>query len=69
MIVPLIAWTCAWEYGWWFQRKIRRHVVYDRALALARRLNRPLVVIGAPDRGPTRGAGYGDLTIAKRTTE
>jgi hypothetical protein len=37
--------------------------MYERALKLARSLGRPLIVVGAPDRGPTRGPGYGDITV------
>lgn len=69
MILPVILWACAWEGSWWVIRKRRRVVLYERAQRLARQLNRPLVVIGAPDRGPTRGPGYGDLTIDIGTSD
>ena len=53
----------AWELAWWKRRKAERARVYDKALARARALHRPLVVIGAPDGGVTAGYGCGDLTI------
>ena len=37
--------------------------MYLTALARARKLGRPLVVIGAPDGGVTAGYGCGDITI------
>lgn len=63
MIIPIILWGCAWEGGWWLNRVRRRQVMYEKANRLARKLGRPLIVVGAPDRGPTRGPGYGDITV------
>lgn len=53
----------AWEGGWWLRRRMRRQEQYQRALAAARALGRPLVVIGAPDGGVTSGYGCGDVTV------
>lgn len=52
-----------WEFGWWLARRHRRGAVYGAAVAMARHLGRPLVVIGAPDGGSTSGYGCGDITI------
>jgi hypothetical protein len=45
----------------------RRVAVRDKAWALAtdraRFLGRPLIVVGAPDGGPTMGPGCGDITL------
>jgi SAM-dependent methyltransferase len=53
----------AWEAGWYLYRWRRRAVVYREAAAEAIRLNKPLVVIGAPDGGVTSGYGCGTFTI------
>ncbi len=53
----------AWEAGWWLRRLHQRKVVFDQARARAAKLGRPLVVVGAPDRGPTPGPGCGDITV------
>ena len=53
----------AWEGFWWDLRRTRRAETYAKALAHAKALNRPLVVIGAPDAGFTTGYGCGDVTI------
>ena len=45
----------AWEIAWWVRRQFHRANTFDRALAKARELKRPLCVIGAPDSGPTAG--------------
>ena len=45
------------------RRRARRSAKYATALATARRLQRPLVVIGAPDGGVTSGYGCGDVTV------
>ena len=50
-------WALAWEGAWWARRKANRDHLYEQAKAEARRLRRPLVVIGAPDRGATEGPG------------
>jgi len=56
--------TLAWEGVWWANRKANRDHLYAEAKAAARRLGKPLVVIGAPDRGATEGPGYdADLVI------
>lgn len=55
--------VAVWEAAWWLKRVHNRTVMYARALECAKALNRPLVVVGAPDRGATAGAGYGDLVI------
>lgn len=52
-----------WEAGWYLYRWHRRKVVYQQAAAEAKRLGRPLVVIGAPDGGVTSGYGCGDVTV------
>lgn len=53
----------AWELAWWARRRAERRRVYSAALQEARRLGRPLVVIGAPDGGVTAGYGCGDVTV------
>lgn len=53
----------AWEGAWWMRRRARRTSVFERARAEARAIGRPLVVIGAPDRGATAGYPCGDITI------
>ena len=65
MISPLQALgaLAAWEAGWWVRRRARRGTQYRAALARARAIRRPLVVIGAPDGGVTSGYGCGDITI------
>lgn len=52
-----------WEAAWWWRRRHQRGVVYSRALSRARELGLPLLVIGAPDAGPTAGYGCGDVTV------
>ena len=59
----VIGGLAAWEVAWWAARRSRRTRVYGEALTEARRLMRPLVVIGAPDRGATSGYGCGDLVV------
>lgn len=53
----------AWEGFWWVRRRTVRQRMYDFALAEARRLGKPLVIVGAPDIGPTQGPGCGDITV------
>jgi hypothetical protein len=53
----------AWEMFWWADRVRDRHQLYDRAKAHARALGLPLIVVGAPDQGPTPGPGCGDLCL------
>lgn len=52
-----------WELIWWGRRVYKRRTVHAQAQALARQLGKPLVVVGASDRGATQGAGCGDVTI------
>lgn len=52
-----------WEAGWWARRVARREAVYEAALARARADGVPLVVVGAPDAGSTRGPGCGDVSV------
>ncbi len=52
-----------WETAWWARRRARRASQYQAALNRARQLQRPLVVIGAPDGGVTAGYGCGDVTV------
>lgn len=51
-----------WEAAWFLRRYQARQDAYARALAHARQLGLPLVVIGAPDRG-SRNDMCGDLVI------
>lgn len=53
----------AWEGFWWTRRYFKRREAYAFAQARARELGKPLVVVGAPDMGPTPGPGCGDITI------
>ncbi len=53
----------AWEAAWWARRRNRRATVFQQARAAADQLNRPLVVIGAPDGGVTAGYSCGDITL------
>ena len=52
-----------WEGLWWCVRRHRRGIIYKQALAHARAIGRPLVVIGAPDAEVTSGYGCGDITV------
>jgi SAM-dependent methyltransferase len=53
----------AWELAWWRRRRLRRAETYAKALECAHALQRPLIVIGAPDGGAISGYGCGDITI------
>jgi len=53
----------SWEGLWWVRRVDDRKTIYERALAHARAIGLPLIVVGAPDRGATSGPGCGDLVI------
>lgn len=53
----------AWEGLWWLRRRAVRGSRFADAASAARTLDRPLVVVGAPDAGPTGGYGCGDVTI------
>jgi hypothetical protein len=55
--------AAAWELGWYWRRRGLRASAFRRAEAEARRLGRPLVVVGAPDGGVTAGYGCGDVTV------
>jgi len=64
MLVPAaLAAVVAWEVLWSGRRRAKRSEVYQMALAHARREGLPLLVVGAPDRGATRGPGCGDVCI------
>jgi len=52
-----------WDFAWWLRRRARRAEVYKEARARADALQRPLVVIGAPDGGVTGGYECGDTTV------
>jgi methyltransferase family protein len=53
----------AWEIGWYIYRWRRRSAVFNEAATKAIQLNRPLVVIGAPDGGVTSGYQCGTYTV------
>jgi len=55
--------VAAWEAGWWLRRRMQRRSMFEAARAEARRLGKPLVVVGAPDGGVTAGYGCGDVTV------
>jgi hypothetical protein len=63
VLVPVIAGLATWEAAWWARRRSRRAAIYQEALHQARELNRPLMVIGAPDGGVTSGYDCGDITV------
>lgn len=59
-----VAGVCSGGYLEWRLRRPKRRAVYEQALAHARSLGRPLLVIGDPDGGMTHGDyGYGDFCI------
>jgi hypothetical protein len=62
-LAPMLAVGAAWELGWWWRRRSLRQKTYELAAAEAKRLGRPLVVVGAPDGGVTSGYGCGDVTV------
>lgn len=62
-LLAVVAGLAAWETFWWSERVHDRHALYDRAKTHARALGLPLIVIGAPDQGPTPGPGCGDMCI------
>ena len=45
----------AWEAAWWRRRVRDRHALYRRAKAHARAARKPLLIVGSPDLGPTKG--------------
>lgn len=59
----LVTLGAAWELGWWWRRRSLRSKTFELAAREAKRLGRPLVVIGAPDGGVTAGYGCGDVTV------
>lgn len=64
MMPLVVAAGCAlWESAWWARRKTRRADRYKAARVAATGLGRPLVVVGAPDRGMTAGYGAGDIVL------
>ena len=63
MLLWLLAGLTGWESLWWARRRSARTSAYNTALARARALGRSLVVVGAPDAGPTAGYPCGDVTI------
>lgn len=54
--------VAAWEGLWYLKRKSNRYAIYNEAKARALELNRPLVVVGAPDGGST-WSPCGDITL------
>ena len=61
-MIPLLPVIATWEAAWWFKRLIDRRDTYARARAHARAVDKPLLVVGAPDRGPTRSP-TGDIVL------
>ena len=59
----IVAGVGAWEVFWWARRRDLRATLYRAAAVRASELNKPLVVLGAPDGGVTAGYGCGDLTV------
>lgn len=63
MVVKGALAMAAWEAAWWVRRRNKRTTIYAQAVAFAQSIDRPLVVIGAPDSGPTCGYGCGDIVV------
>lgn len=64
ILIFKIAWAAVgWEISWHARRVSQRRLLFTEASREADRLGRPLVVVGAPDMGPTRGPGCGDITV------
>ena len=55
--------VAGWEAGWWLVRRNRRYNLWLEAYLRSHVLHKPLVVVGAPDRGATSGYPPGDVTI------
>lgn len=55
--------VAAWEGLWWVIRRGARADMYAMARARATALNRPLIVVGAPDAMITAGYPCGDVTV------
>src|SRR5271165_1020720 len=66
---PILIGLAIWESAWWFRRNSVRKDLYNQAASLAKQLNKPLVVIGAPDLGSTPGPGTGDLIVDIRPSK
>ena len=62
MIGPIAVGLAAWEGAWWYKRLIDRRDTYERARTHAHAVGKPLLVVGAPDRGPTRSP-TGDIVL------
>lgn len=58
-----VAGIAGWELLNWGLRLNARKELYEKALHRAQELSRPLMVIGDPDGGATRGPGYGDVCV------
>lgn len=54
--------SIAWELGWMLHRRSLRLSTYREAFARSRFLSKPLVVVGAPDRGGTNEL-CGDVVV------
>ena len=61
--MKLWQWVGAWELLWWARRRSMRASMFRAGRALADKLGRKRVVVGAPDGGITAGYGCGDITI------
>jgi hypothetical protein len=72
-IAKTMLWTASallgWELLWWVRRKHVRQAVFACARARAKALGKPLVVVGAPDLGPTMGPGCGHVTLDIRPSD
>ena len=62
-LATLCGFLTAWEVAWWIRRKEERARLFRTARAHANAIGKPLVVIGAPNSGPTRGPGCGDICV------
>lgn len=62
MIAALAGLMGLWEAAWWYKRCVDRNDVYRRARRHADLVGKPLLVIGAPDRGPTPSP-CGDIVL------
>lgn len=61
-MAPLALLLAAWEAAWWQKRCVDRSDTYRRALACSRQTGKPLLVVGAPDRGATSSPS-GDIVL------
>lgn len=62
-VVGSLSALATWEGAWWALRRARRGKVYRAARLRAYELERPLLVLGAPDAGTTAGYPCGDITV------